>query len=43
MLQGDASTPKEVEALTTRAVKKWQRFRLLIFILTASMKEIETK
>ncbi|ODM95007.1 Centromere/kinetochore protein zw10 [Orchesella cincta] len=43
LFKGDASTPREIEALTSRAVKKWQRFKLLIFVLTASMKEIESK
>ncbi|CAL8080702.1 unnamed protein product [Orchesella dallaii] len=43
LFKGDASSPREVEALTARAVKKWQRFKLLSFVLTASMKEIESK
>ncbi|CAG7838398.1 unnamed protein product [Allacma fusca] len=43
LFKGDATAVREIDALTSKAVKKWQRFRLLTFVLTASMSEIKDK
>jgi len=42
-LQREGLSTREVDVMTSRVVQKWQRFRLLTFILTASMKDIQDK
>jgi len=43
LFHDDSLSERELEGLTGQKVQKWRRFRLLVFILTASMKEIGDK
>jgi len=43
LFKGNARDPREIEAITSKCVSKWNRFRQLTFILTASMKDIQDR